>query len=228
MYHICFVYCFYSFQHSQLRPTSKDSQFHMEIYWHYLWTLSRVHGSHYGTYSKCLYFLATPHCSASGLLGQTLHRLGKSREWPQESPVSKCPMFLVPPCAQYSSGTPQEKSWAVKFGEHGGQLTEAQREKRRPLIRSCSQARLSRDVRVWVAVPFSWNDCWLSVPAHFELRARKKRLSTARYRRVMTVTVSPATFKSERWLQARLKRTRVLKINARLAHLTRQEVKAHF
>ena len=42
---------------------------------------------------------------------------------------------------------------------------------------------------------------------------------------VMTVTVSPATFKSERWLQARLMRTRGLKIYARLAHLTRQEVK---
>ena len=52
--------------------------------------------------------------------------------------------------------------------------------------------------------------------------ARVKQV--AMYRRVMTVTVSPATFKSERWLQARLMRTRSLKINARLAHLTRQEV----
>ena len=47
-------------------------------------------------------------------------------------------------------------------------------------------------------------------------------------RRFMTVTVSPATFKSERWLQAHLKRTRGLQINARLAHLTRQEVKTYF
>ena len=31
MYHICFVYSFYSFQHSQLRPTSKDSQFHGDL-----------------------------------------------------------------------------------------------------------------------------------------------------------------------------------------------------
>ena len=37
-----------------------------------------------------------------------------------------------------------------------------------------------------------------------------------------------ARVKSERWLQARLIRTRGLKINARLAHLTRQEVKTHF
>ena len=44
------------------------------------------------------------------------------------------------------------------------------------------------------------------------------------YRRVMTVTVSPATFESERWLQARLMRTRGLKINAHLSHLTRLEV----
>ena len=47
-------------------------------------------------------------------------------------------------------------------------------------------------------------------------------------RRVMTVTVSPATFKTEGWLQERLMHTRGLKINARLAHLTRQEIKAHF
>ena len=31
MYHICFAYSFYSFQHSQLRPTSKDSQFHGDL-----------------------------------------------------------------------------------------------------------------------------------------------------------------------------------------------------
>ena len=31
IYHICFVYSFYSFQHSQLRPTSKDSQFHGDL-----------------------------------------------------------------------------------------------------------------------------------------------------------------------------------------------------
>ena len=43
------------------------------------------------------------------------------------------PRFLVPPGAQYSSGTPQEKSGAEKSGEHVGQLTEAQREKKTPL-----------------------------------------------------------------------------------------------
>ena len=31
MYHICFVYSFYSFQHGQLRPTSKDGQFHGDL-----------------------------------------------------------------------------------------------------------------------------------------------------------------------------------------------------
>ena len=60
-------------------------------------------------------------------------RLGKSREQPQGSPISKFSRFLVPPGAQYSSGTLQEKSGAVKSGEHGGQLTEAQREKKTPL-----------------------------------------------------------------------------------------------
>ena len=39
----------------------------------------------------------------------------------------------MPPGAQYSSGTLQEKSGTVKSGEHGGQLTEAQREKKTPL-----------------------------------------------------------------------------------------------
>ena len=94
---------------------------------------------------------------------------GKSRELPQGSPVSKFPR--VPPGAQYSSGTPQEKSRWVKSGEHGGQLTEAHGEIRRPMKWSCSQVRLSRDVRVWVAGPSSWNDCWLSVSAHFEFGA---------------------------------------------------------
>ena len=221
MYHICFVYSFYSFQHSQLRPTSKDSQFyghlltlHMDSVassWLSLWHVLEVsvflgHTAFFGVWPP------RPNI-----------RLGKSREWPQGSPVSKIPRFLVPPGAQYSSGTPHGKSEAVKSGEHGGQLTETRRKgrKRCPWKRSCSQARLSRDVRVWVAGPSSWNDCWLSVPAHFEFRACKRRLSTAMYRRLMTVTISPATFKSERWLQARVMRTRGLQINARLAHLTR-------
>ena len=52
----------------------------MEIYWHYLRTLSRVHGSHYSTCSKCLYFLATPHCAASGLLGQTLGWVNRAND----------------------------------------------------------------------------------------------------------------------------------------------------
>ena len=52
----------------------------MEIYWHYLWTLSRVHGSHYGTCSKCLYFLATPHCSASDLLGHTFSWVNRAND----------------------------------------------------------------------------------------------------------------------------------------------------
>ena len=71
----------------------------------------------------------------------------------------------------------------------------------------------------------------LSVSAHFEFRVRKKHLSTAIYRRVITVTVSPATFKSKRWCQAQLMLTRCLKIDVRFAHLTRlneiNEVKAH-
>ena len=127
MYHICFVYSFYSFQHSQLRPTSKDSQFHGDL----LTPMDSVASS----------WLSLSHVlELSVFLGHTAllgvwppRPLGKSREWPQGSPVSKLPRFLVPSGAQYSSGTPQEKSGAVKSGEHGGQLTEAQREKKTPL-----------------------------------------------------------------------------------------------
>ena len=133
-------------------------------------------------------------------------RLGKSREWPQGSPVSKFPSFLVPLGAQYSSGTPRGKYGAVKTGEHGGQLTEAQREKKDAHWNGPAARPGYRGMFVWVAGPSSRNDCWLSVPAHFEFGARKKRLSTAMHRRGMTVTVSPATFKSERWRQARLTR----------------------
>ena len=71
----CTTFVFFTVSIVSNTPSSdlhqKISSF-MEIYWHYLWTLPRVHGSHYGTCSKCLYFLATPHCSASGLLGQPL------------------------------------------------------------------------------------------------------------------------------------------------------------
>ena len=200
----------------------------MEIYWHYLWTLSRVHGSHYGTCSKCLYFLATPHCSASGLLGgQTLGWVNRAND--RKDRLFQSSQGFWCPLVHNTLQVPHKKN--PERWNPANMVASSRRRKgrkRRPLKRSCSQARLSRDVRVWVAGPSSWNDCWLSVPAHFEFRARKKRLSAAMYRRVMTVTVSPATFKSERWLQARLMRTRGLKINARLAHLTRQEVKAHF
>ena len=218
MYHICFVYSFYSFQLSQLRPTSKDSQFHGDLL-----TLPM--------YSVASSWLSLWHVlEVSVFLGHTALlgvwpprpniRLGKSREWPQGSPVSSSQGFWCSLVLQVPHKKNQER-W-----NPANMVASSQRRKGRkrqdPLKRSCSQARLLRDVRVWVAGPSSWNDCWLSAPAHFEFRARKKRLSTAMYRRVMTVTVSPATFKSERWLQARLRRTRGLKNNARLAHLTRQ------
>ena len=104
----------------------------MEIYWHYLWTLSRVHDSHYGTCSS-VYFLATPHCSASGLLGQTLGWVNRANDRKdrliQSSQGFWCP--LVHNTLQVP--TPQEKSGAVKSGEHCRQLTEAQSEKKTPL-----------------------------------------------------------------------------------------------
>ena len=199
----------------------------MEIYWHYLWTLSRVHGSDYGTCSKCLYFLATPRCSASCLLGQTLGWVNRAND--RKDRLFQSSQGFWCPLVHNTLQVPHNKN--PERWNPANVVTSSRRRKgrkSRPLKRSSSQARLSRDVRVWVAGPSSWNDCWLSVPAHFEFRARKKHLSTAMYRRVITVTVSPATFKSERWLQARVMRTRGLKINARLAHLTRQEVKAHF
>ena len=108
MYHICFVYSFYSFQHSQLRPTSKDSQFHGNLLtlpmdsvassWISLWHVLEVS-----------VFLG--HTALLGVWPPRPNiRLGKSREWPQGSPVSKFPRFLVAPGAQYSSGTPQKKN----------------------------------------------------------------------------------------------------------------------
>ena len=128
VYHICFLYSFYSFQHSQLRPASKDSQFHGDLL-----TLPMDSAA-----SSCLSLWHVLEVSVflghTALLGvwppRPTLRLGKSRELPQGWPVSKFPRLLVPPGAQYSSGTPQEKSGAVKSGEHGGQLTEAQREKK--------------------------------------------------------------------------------------------------
>ena len=183
---------------------------------------------HYGTCSKCLYFLATPHCSASGLLGQTLGWVNRANDR-KDGLFKSSQGFWCPWCTIILFRYPTRKN-PERWNQANMVASSRRRKgrKRRPLKRSCSQARLSRDVRMRVAGPSSWNDCWLSVPAHFEFRARKKRLSTTMYRRVLTVTVSPATFKSERWLQARLMRNRGLKINARLAHLTRQEVKAHF
>ena len=172
MYHICFVYSFYSFQHSQLRPTSKDSQFNGDLLtlptdsvassWLSLWHVLEVS-----------VFLG--HTALFGFWPPRPNiRLDKSREWPQGSPDSKFPRFLVHNNLQ----VPHKKN--PERWNPANMVASSRRRKgrkRRPLKRSCSQARLSQDVRVWVAGSSSWNDCWLSVPAHFEFRARTKRLA---------------------------------------------------
>ena len=176
----------------------------MEIYWHYLWTLSRVHGFHYGTCSKCLHFLATSHCSASGLLGQTLGWVNCAND--RKDRLFHSSQGLWCPLVHKTLQVPHKKN--LEWWNPANMVASSRRRKGRKrcrgLKRSCSQVRLSRDVRVWVAGPSSWSDCCLSVPAHYEFRTHKNRLSPAMYRRVMTVTVSPASFKSERWLQADL------------------------
>ena len=146
MYHICLVHSFYSSLHSQLRPTSKDSQFHGDLLTPPMDSVAR-------SWLSPWHVLEVPvFLGQAALLGVWPPWpniwLGKSRELPQGSSVSKFPKFLVPPGAQYSSGTPQEKIQRVKSSEHGGQLTEAHGGITRPLKRSCSQARFSRDVRV--------------------------------------------------------------------------------
>ena len=95
--YICFVYSFYRFQHSQLRPISKDSQFHGDLLtlpmdsvassWLSLWHVLEVSVFLGHTALLCVW---PPRPNI---------RLGKSRKWPQGSPVSKFPMFLVPPGA---------------------------------------------------------------------------------------------------------------------------------
>ena len=97
MYHICFVYSFYSFQHSQLRPTSKDSQFHGDL-------LTLPMDSVASSWLSLWHVLEVPvflgHTAMLGVwLPRPNIRLGKSREWPQGSPVSKFPRFLVAPGA---------------------------------------------------------------------------------------------------------------------------------
>ena len=151
-------------------------------------------------------------CSASSLLGQTFDFVNHANC--HKNRLFQTTQGFCSPWCTILFRYPTRKIRRGEIRRTWGQLTEAQGKIRRPLKRSCSQARLSRDVRVWVAGLSSWNLCWLSVSAQVEFRARKKRLSTAMYRRVMTVTVSPATFKSERWLQARLMRTIGLKINS--------------
>ena len=152
----------------------------MEIFWHCIWTLSRVHGSHYGTCSKCLYFLATPHNSASDLLGQTLGWVNRAND--RKDRLFQSSQGFWCPLVHNTLQVPHMEN--PKRWNPANMVASSRRRKGRkrcPWKRSCSQARLSRDVRVWVAGPCSWNDCWLSVSAHFEFRACKGRLTLARF-----------------------------------------------
>ena len=164
--YICLVHSFCSFLHRQLRPASKDSLFHGDLLTLPIDSVARPWLSLWHVLEVSVFIGHT------ALLGVWPLRpniwLGKSRELPQGPPVSKFPRFLVPPGAQYSSGTPQEKSrggeirrtwWLAHWGAWGDE---------RPLQRG-SQASLLRDVRVWAAGPSSWNDCWLSVSAFLNL-----------------------------------------------------------
>ena len=121
MYHICLDYSFYSFRHSQLRPTTKDSQFYGDLL-----TLPSVERSWLSLWHVLEVSVFLGYTALFGVWPpQPYIWLGKSRELPQGSPVSKSPKFLVPPGAQYSSGTSQEKSRRMKSGENGGRHSEA-------------------------------------------------------------------------------------------------------
>ena len=125
--------------------------------------------------------------------------LGESRKLPQGSPVSELPRFSGAPWCTILFRYPTRKlqgGGGVKSGEHGGQLTDTRGEMRRPskwswrepgqVIAGCSC------VNRWsIFLNRLLVECAGAIGF---FRVCKKPLNTARYRRVMTVTVSPAEF----------------------------------